>query len=154
MKPLVSGVTVALRDARAVPRLVARVEHARQNGLPDAFTQLLRREASWTVPHGDPPTGLEAINAFARRWRPSPVHPKLTLPGEAERLVLIRPELARVKIRRRPIIRDELPVAIGRLDPRGALIGRRRDRRPRRRGRGLGGRASPWQAVTDLSWCH
>ncbi|MFF1478503.1 SgcJ/EcaC family oxidoreductase [Streptomyces sp. NPDC058301] len=106
MKPLVAGVAVPQEDVRAVVRLVAQVEYAQQNGLPEAFTELFRQEALWTVPHGDPLTGLEAINAFARSSLPGTVHRPLTVTCEAESIVFIRPDLAAVKIRQRPITRD------------------------------------------------
>ncbi|MFC0842437.1 SgcJ/EcaC family oxidoreductase [Streptomyces noboritoensis] len=106
MKPLVAGVAVPEEDVSAVVRLVAQVEYAQQNGLPDAFTELFGQEAVWTVPHGDPLTGLAAISAFARRSLPATVHRPLTVTCEAESIVFVRPDLAVVKIRQRPITRD------------------------------------------------
>ncbi|PKV89977.1 SgcJ/EcaC family oxidoreductase [Streptomyces sp. TLI_146] len=106
MKPLVVGVAVPQEDIGAVVTLVAQVEHAQQNGLPDAYTDLFCQEAVWTLPHGDPLTGLEEINAFARRSLPGTVRRPLTVTCEAESIVFIRTDLAAVTIRQRPITRD------------------------------------------------
>ncbi|WP_329191726.1 MULTISPECIES: SgcJ/EcaC family oxidoreductase [unclassified Streptomyces] len=71
MKPPVAGVTISQEEVRAVVSLVAQVEHAQRNGLPDAFAELFRQDAFWTMPYGDPLTGLEEISAFAHRALPS-----------------------------------------------------------------------------------
>ncbi|MEU7067271.1 hypothetical protein [Streptomyces sp. NPDC046161] len=69
MKPLVAGVTVSQEEARAVVSLVAQVEHAQRNGLPDAFTELFRQDAFWTMPYGDPlnrPVAEGSVDSAAR----------------------------------------------------------------------------------------
>ncbi|MEU6894859.1 hypothetical protein ABZ934_24235 [Streptomyces sp. NPDC046557] len=43
MKPLVAGVTGSQEEVRAVVTLVAQVEHAQRNGLPDACPALSPR---------------------------------------------------------------------------------------------------------------
>lgn len=106
MEPLVAGVTGSQEEVRAVVTLVAQVEHAQRNGLPDAFTELFRQDAFWTMPYGDPLTGLEEISAFAHRALPGTARQPLTVTYEAESIVFIRPDLAVIKIRQRPITRD------------------------------------------------
>lgn len=106
MKPFVAGVAVPQEDVCAVVTLVAQIEYAQQNGLPDAFTELFGQEAVWTVPYGDPLTGVAAINAFAQSSLPGTVNRPLTVTCEAESIVFIRPDLAAVMIRQRPITRD------------------------------------------------
>ncbi|GAA2775154.1 hypothetical protein GCM10010521_62070 [Streptomyces rameus] len=106
MEPLVAGATGSQEEVRAVVTLVAQVEHAQRNGLPDAFTELFRQDAFWTMPYGDPLTGLEEISAFAHRALPGTARQPLTVTYEAESIVFIRPDLAVIKIRQRPITRD------------------------------------------------
>lgn len=106
MKPHVAGVAVPPQEVDAIVTLVAEVEHAQQNGLPDAFTELFRQDAFWTISYGDPLTGLEEISAFAHRALPGTTRQPLTVTYETESIVFIRPDLAVVKIRQRPITRD------------------------------------------------
>lgn len=83
MEPIVTGVTGSQEEVRAVVTLVAQVEHAQRNGLPDAFTELFRQDAFWTMPYGDPrpalrrsapsPTALCPARPVSRR--PSPTKP-------------------------------------------------------------------------------
>ncbi|MYX93458.1 hypothetical protein GT045_01130 [Streptomyces sp. SID486] len=63
MEPIVTG---SQEEVRAIVTLVAQVEHAQRNGLPDALTEQFRPDAFWTMPYGDPLTGLEEISALAQ----------------------------------------------------------------------------------------
>lgn len=106
MKPYVAGVPVPSQEVDAIVMLIAEVEYAQQNGLADAFTRLFREDAFLTTRYGSPLTGSQEIRAFAHRALPATVRQPLTVTYETEYIVFIRPDLAAVKIRQRPITRD------------------------------------------------
>ncbi|MBB4980886.1 MULTISPECIES: SgcJ/EcaC family oxidoreductase [Streptomyces] len=106
MKPRLAGVDVPPEDVDAIVALVAEVEHAQQNALPDAFVELFRPDALWSVPYKAPVTGIEEIGAFFRRMLPDTAGQPLTSTYETEYIHFLRPDVAAVKIRQRPVTRD------------------------------------------------
>ncbi|MEU6865321.1 SgcJ/EcaC family oxidoreductase [Streptomyces sp. NPDC046876] len=106
MKPHVTGVTAAQEDVDAIVALVARLEHAQQNALPDAFVELFRHDALCSVPYGTALTGIEEIADYTRRVLPGTVGQALTSTFETEYIQFIRPDVAAVRIRHRPVTRD------------------------------------------------
>ncbi|MFI8934001.1 SgcJ/EcaC family oxidoreductase [Streptomyces sp. NPDC053474] len=106
MKPQVTGVAVSAQDVAAIVTLVAEVEHAQQNALPDAYLELFRHDALWSAPYSSPLTGLDEIAAFARRMLPGTAGQPLTWAYEVESVQFIRSDIAAVKIRQRPVTRD------------------------------------------------
>lgn len=110
MKPRVVGAGALPEDVDAIVRLVAEVEHALQNALPDEFAGLFRPDALWSVPHGAPLTGSEQIGAFSRRVLPATAGRPLTSAYETEYIQFIRPDVAAVKVRQRTVTRDGKPL--------------------------------------------
>lgn len=106
MKPQVVGVTVPQDDVDAIVALVAEVEHAQQHALPGPFMALFRPDAFWTTAHGKRLTGFEEISAFTHQVLPGTIVQSLTATYEAEHILFIRPDLAAVKVRQRPVTRD------------------------------------------------
>lgn len=96
------------RDAEvaAITALVAEVEHAQQNELPDRFMGVFRhQDPVWTTGHGKRLSGFEEIDAFTRK-----VLPGATLRGTAvydvERILFLRPDVAAVNVRQQPVDPD------------------------------------------------
>jgi uncharacterized protein (TIGR02246 family) len=116
--PLVAGVAVPSDDVDAIVALVAGVEHAQQDALPDAFLAAFRPDAIWTTAHGRRLTGLEAISAFTHQVLPGAADQPVTATYEAEYILFIRADVAAVRIRQRPVTRDGQP-----LDPADATPG-------------------------------
>ncbi|MCZ0978639.1 SgcJ/EcaC family oxidoreductase [Streptomyces diastatochromogenes] len=106
MKPRLAGVDMPPEDVDAIVALVAEVERAQQNALPDAFVELFRPDALWSLPYGTPVTGIEEIGAFCRQVLPATADRPLTSTYETEYIHFLRPDVAAVKIRQRPVTRD------------------------------------------------
>lgn len=110
MKLQVAGVTVPQEDVDAIVALVSGVEHAQQNALPEVFMSAFRSDTVWTTAHGKRLTGFEEINAFTHKVLPSTIEHPVTATYEAEYILFIRPDIAAVKIRQRPVTRDGQPL--------------------------------------------
>ncbi len=82
----------------AILRVVATVEHAQNNELPDEFLRLFRSDAIWTTGGGKRLYGLEEISAFTYEVLPGGMQ-GLTVSFELEHVLLIRPDVAAVKLR-------------------------------------------------------
>ncbi|QDY76811.1 SgcJ/EcaC family oxidoreductase [Streptomyces qinzhouensis] len=106
MKPRIAGVTVPQDDVDAIVAFVARVEHSQRNALPDVFMSGFRQDAFWTTAHGKRLTGAEEIGAFTHRVLPATVDDPVTASYRVEHILFIRPDIAAVKIRQRPVTRD------------------------------------------------
>ncbi|GAA3042148.1 SgcJ/EcaC family oxidoreductase [Streptosporangium longisporum] len=102
----ITGVTVPREDVDAILALVATVEEAQQKALPDPFLKLFRPEAIWTTGHGRRLFGLGAIGDFTRRVLPGAIDHPTTATYDVEHIVFIRPDVAAVKVRQRPVTRD------------------------------------------------
>jgi uncharacterized protein (TIGR02246 family) len=97
-------------DVPAIAALVAAVEHAQQHELPDAFMRLFRRDAPvWTTAHGMRLAGWEEISAFTHRVLPGAMR-ESTAVYDIERVLFIRPDVAVVNVRQRPIRLDGDPL--------------------------------------------
>lgn len=89
---------VAPDDLEAIKQLVATVEHAQNNELPDEFLTLFRADAIWTTGGGKRLYGLDEIAAFTRQVLPGGMKDS-TVTFELEHVLLIRPDVAAVKLR-------------------------------------------------------
>ncbi|MFI6449738.1 SgcJ/EcaC family oxidoreductase [Kitasatospora sp. NPDC050543] len=125
MTPQGAGPDIVQEDVEAIVALVARFEHARQNALPDAFLELFRRDALCSTPYGTALSGIDEIGDFARRVLPETAVQPLTSAVEMEYIHFLRPDVAAVMIRHRPVTRDG--------EPLDALLHRGRDGRKRSR---------------------
>ncbi len=85
-------------EIEAITRVVARVEHAQRNELPDEFVGLFRADAIWTTAHGRRLFGREEIAAFTHRVLPGAMR-ESTVTYEVEQVLFIRPDVAAVKVR-------------------------------------------------------
>lgn len=106
MRLQVAGVTVPQEDVDAIIALVSGVEYAQQNALPDAFMSAFRQDTVWTTAHGKRLTGFEEISAFTHKVLPGTIEQPVTASYEAEYILFIRPDIAAVKVRQRPVTRD------------------------------------------------
>ena len=86
-------------DARrlAIEQVVATVEHAQRNELPEEFAGLFRADAIWTTGHGKRLTGREEIADFTRRVMPGAMKDS-TVTYEVVDVLYIRPDVAAVKV--------------------------------------------------------
>ncbi|TMR04811.1 SgcJ/EcaC family oxidoreductase [Actinomadura soli] len=82
----------------AIKQVVAVVEHAQNNELPDEFLGLFRPDAIWTTGGGKRLFGLDEISAFTRQVLPGGMQ-GLTVAFELEHVLFIRPDVAAVKVR-------------------------------------------------------
>ncbi|WP_329500156.1 SgcJ/EcaC family oxidoreductase [Kitasatospora herbaricolor] len=106
MSPQIAGVTVPQEDVDAVVALVADVEHAQQNALPEEFLRHFRADAIWTTGHGRLLTGLDEIAAFTRTVLPPTADSPTTAGYRPVHILFVRPDIAAVKVRQRPVTRD------------------------------------------------
>ncbi|MFQ6854512.1 SgcJ/EcaC family oxidoreductase [Streptomyces sp. 35M1] len=105
--PTVLGVPAPQEDIDAIVAFVARVQHAQQDALPDAFLDGFREDAIWTTAHGKRLTGLPEISAFTRTVLPPQADSPVTATYAVDLILFIRPDVAAVKIRQRPVSRAE-----------------------------------------------
>ncbi|WUH98653.1 SgcJ/EcaC family oxidoreductase [Spirillospora sp. NBC_00431] len=85
-------------EIEAIKQLVATVEHAQNNELPDEFLRLFRADAIWTTGGGKRLYGLAEISAFTRQVLPGGMRDQ-TVTFELEHVLFIRPDVAAVKLR-------------------------------------------------------
>lgn len=98
-----------MTDIAEIEKLVATVQHAQQNELPEEFIGLFREDAIWTTAHGKRLTGRDEIAAFTRQVLPGAMKDG-TATYEVAHVVFIRPDVAAVKIRQRPVKPDGTPI--------------------------------------------
>lgn len=82
----------------AIGRVIAAVEHAQNNELPDEFLHLFRSDAIWTTGGGKRLYGLDEIAAFTRQVLPGGMQGQ-TVTFELEHVLFVRPDVAAVKLR-------------------------------------------------------
>ncbi|MCG5213227.1 SgcJ/EcaC family oxidoreductase [Streptosporangium sp. KLBMP 9127] len=82
----------------AIKQVVATVEHAQNNELPDEFLRLFRPDAIWTTGGGKRLYGLDEISTFTYQVLPGGMQ-GLTITFELEHVLFIRPDVAAVKLR-------------------------------------------------------
>jgi uncharacterized protein (TIGR02246 family) len=78
--------------------------------LVDEFVGLFRPDAIWTTGGGRRLFGRDEIAAFTRRVLPGAM-PESTATYRVEQVLFIRPDVAAVKVRRRPVALDGTPLA-------------------------------------------
>jgi uncharacterized protein (TIGR02246 family) len=104
------GDTDAQEDVAAIAALVAAVEQAQQNELPDAFMSLFRAEAPvWTTAHGKRLEGWDTISGFTHQVLPGAMR-QSTAVYDIERVLFVRSDVAVVNVRQRPIRLDGAPL--------------------------------------------
>lgn len=96
----------------AVEDFVRRLQEAQQNEDVDAFLALFRQDATWVTGHGRRLIGLDEIAAFTRQVLPGAMATS-TAVYTVEHVVWIRPDVAAVGVRQRPVTLagDPLPDA-------------------------------------------
>ena len=99
------------RDAEigAIKRVVSVFEHAQQNELPDEFVGLFRYDAIWTTGGGERLIGRDEISAFTHRVLPGAMK-ESTATYEVTHVLFVRPDVAAVKVRQRPVTLDGEPI--------------------------------------------
>jgi len=93
----------------AITQVVATLEHAQQNELPDEFVGLFRADAIWTTGGGRRLTGRDEISAFTHRVLPGAMS-ESTATYEVVHVLFIRPDVAAVKVRQRPVTLEGRPL--------------------------------------------
>jgi uncharacterized protein (TIGR02246 family) len=93
----------------AIEQVVARLEHAQQNELPDEFVGLFRPDAIWTTGGGKRLIGRGEISAFTHQVLPGAMKDS-TQRYEVEHVLFIRPDVAAVKVRQRPVTLEGRPI--------------------------------------------
>lgn len=87
-------------DVEAIKQVVATVEHAQRNELPEEFLGLFRADAIWTTGAGKRLFGLDEISAFTRQALPGGMKGKgLSVAMEVAHVLFIRVDVAAVKVR-------------------------------------------------------
>ena len=94
-----------MTHAAEIEKLVATVQHAQQNELPEEFIDLFREDAIWTTAHGKRLFGRDEIASFTRKVLPGAGKEALAT-YEVSHVLFIRPDVAAVKIRQRRISPD------------------------------------------------
>ncbi|MGH3244483.1 MAG: SgcJ/EcaC family oxidoreductase [Spirillospora sp.] len=85
-------------EIEAIKQVVATVEHAQNNELPDEFLALFRADAIWTTGGGKRLFGIDEISTFTRQVLPGGMQDQ-TVAFELEHVLFIRPDVAAVKLR-------------------------------------------------------
>jgi len=96
-------------EIAAIEQVVASLEHAQQNELPDEFVGLFRADAIWTTGGGKRLTGRDEIAAFTHRVLPGAMKHS-TATYEVVHVLFIRPDVAAVKVRQRPVTLEGRPI--------------------------------------------
>lgn len=91
-----------MTDTVEIAQLVAAVQHAQQNELPEEFISLFREDAIWTTAHGKRLFGRDEIASFTRQVLPGAGKEALAA-YEVSHVMFIRPDVAAVKIRQRRV---------------------------------------------------
>ncbi|WP_239137721.1 SgcJ/EcaC family oxidoreductase [Sphaerisporangium rufum] len=99
-------------EIKAIEQVVATLEHAQQNELPEEFVGLFRADAIWTTGGGRLLAGREVIAEFTRRVLPGAMK-ESTATYEVVHVLFIRPDVAAVKVRQRPVTLDGRPIEGG-----------------------------------------
>ena len=84
-------------ETEAIKQVVATLEHAQQNELPEEFVSLFRQDAIWTTGHGKLLTGRDEISAFTHTVLPGAMK-ESTATYEVVHVLFVRPDVAAVKV--------------------------------------------------------
>ena len=96
-------------EVEAIERVVATLQHAQENELPDEFVGLFRDDAIWTTGHGKRLFGRDEIAAFTHKVLPGAMRDS-TATYEVVHVLFIRPDVAAVKVRQRAVTLDGRPI--------------------------------------------
>lgn len=96
-------------EIEAIKRVVGVLEHAQQNELPDEFVNLFRQDAIWTTGGGKRLIGRDEISAFTHQVLPGAMKDS-TATYEVTYVLFVRPDVAAVKVRQRPVTLDGEPI--------------------------------------------
>lgn len=96
-------------EVEAITKVVATLEHAQQNELPDEFVRLFRPDAIWTTGHGKRLTGRDEIAAFTHRVLPGAMKDS-TATYEVVHVLFIRRDVVAVKVRQRAVTLGGQPI--------------------------------------------
>jgi uncharacterized protein (TIGR02246 family) len=96
-------------EIEAIKQVVATLEHPQQHELPDKFVGLFRADAIWTTAGGRRLTGRDEISAFTHQVLPGAMKDS-TATYEVVQVLFIRPDVAAVKVRQRPVTLDGAPI--------------------------------------------
>jgi uncharacterized protein (TIGR02246 family) len=96
-------------EIEAIKQVIATLEHSQQNELPDDFVGLFRHDAIWTTAHGRRLIGRDQISAFTHQVLPGAMK-ESTATYEVAHVLFVRPDVAAVKVRQRPVTRDGRPI--------------------------------------------
>ncbi len=96
-------------DVDAITELVTDLERAQRNEQPAAFTGLFQTDTVWVTAHGKRLTGWDEINEFTHRVLPGAMR-ESTATYEVCHILFVRPDVAVVNVRQRPIFSDGSPV--------------------------------------------
>lgn len=83
-------------DIAEITRVVATLEHAQRNELPEEFIGLFREDAIWTTAHGRRLTGRDEIAAFTRKVLPGAMA-ETTVRYDVVDVTFLRPDVAAVR---------------------------------------------------------
>ena len=134
-------------EIEAIKRVVSVLEHAQQNELPDEFVGLFRQDAIWTTGGGKRLIGRDEISAFTHQVLPGAMKDS-TATYEVTHVLFVRPDVAAVKVRQRPVTLE-----VSRSSARTRAV--RSTSWPRRAGSGAWSLArTPWCSTRDGSYCH
>lgn len=108
-------------DLQAIKQVVATVEHATRNEIPEEFLDLFRADAIWTTGGGKRLFGREEIATFTHQVLPGGMKGKgLSVTMEVEHVLFIRPDVVAVKVRQqyskiagRPVDDDDITFTTG-----------------------------------------
>ncbi len=98
-----------LQETAAIERVVATLEHAQQNELPEEFVGLFHPDATWVTARGRRLTGRDEIAAFTRSILPGAMVDSTAI-YEVVRVQFVRPDVAVVSVRQRPLTLDGRPL--------------------------------------------
>lgn len=93
----------------AVEAVVAELERAQQQEDVEAFVGLFRHDAVWTTAGGKRLVGRDAIASFTAEVLPGAMR-ESTARYDPEHVVLVRPDVAVVQVRQRPITHEGDPL--------------------------------------------
>ena len=96
-------------EIEAIKQVVGELEHAQQNELPGEFVGLFRQDAIWTTGGGKRLIGRDEISAFTHQVLPGAMQDSMAT-YEVEHVLFIRPDVAAVKVRQRPVTLDGEPI--------------------------------------------
>ena len=97
-------------ERRAIVEVVATLEHAQEDELVEEFVALFHPDAVWVTGGGRRLVGRDAIAEFTRQVLPGAMAHS-TARYDVEHIVFVRPDVAVVAVRQRPVTLDGTPLA-------------------------------------------